>query len=109
MRTSFFRLLAILLGIGLCSPAGFGHEKAGKKETPFQETAESLLRDSAMQLIADAHLPHFTSWRRLKGGDADAAFQKQCQSFPDDLIKALDNQESVDHEAAVNSVRHTSC
>jgi hypothetical protein len=102
MRTSFFRLFAILLGIGLCSSAVFGQEKEEPKKTPFQEDAESVLGSSAMQLVAYGHLPHFTSRIRLKGGDSEAAFQKRCQRFSDDLTKALDDRESVDHETAVS-------
>src|SRR5260370_9630663 len=101
MQISFFRLLAILLGIGLCSPVGFAQEKAEPNKTPFQETADSLLASCAMHLMAYGHLPHLTSWSRLKGGDSDAAFLKRCKSFPDDLMKALGNRESVDHETAV--------
>jgi HEAT repeat protein len=102
MTTSFFRLFAILLGIELCSAAqGFGHEKEEPKKTPFQETANSLLVGCGMQLVEYGYFPHFTSWSRVKGDFVDAAaFQKRCKDFPDDLMKALGNRESLDHEAA---------
>jgi HEAT repeat protein len=102
MRVFFLRLFAIQVGIGLCSPAGFGQEKEEPSKTPFQETADSLCGGCALQLMEYGHLPHFTSWSRLKGGDFDDAFQKRSKSFPDDLMKALGNRKSVDHEAAVH-------
>jgi hypothetical protein len=101
MHISFFWSFAILLGIGLCSPAGFGQEKEEPAKTPFQETSDSLLGGCAMQMVEYWHLPHLTSWGRLKGGDLDAALLKRYKSFPDDLMKALGNRGSVDHETAV--------
>jgi HEAT repeat protein len=50
------------------------------------------------------HLPYLASWRRMKGGDIDAAFQKRLQDFPADLLKALENRESADYNAAVTGL-----
>jgi hypothetical protein len=102
MTTSFLRLLAILLGIGLGSAAEvFRHEKVEPKETPFQKTASSLLVGCAMHLSEYGHFPHFTSWSRVRGGNVDAADRKRYKDFPDVLMKALVNRESVDHATAV--------
>jgi HEAT repeat protein len=116
---SFFRWVAILLGVFLCTPSGFGQEKEEPKKTPFQETAEWLMSGSAIQLMEYWHLPHLTSWNRLIGddgfgaflnvGDTLAGFQKRSQSFPDELVKALNNPDGVDHETAVEFLAAYAC
>lgn len=102
MRTSYVPFMALLLGIGLpFSARSFGQEIEKPTKTPFQETADSILDSCILPLIEYWHFPHFTSWARFKGGDGDAEFQKECQTFPADLMKALANPESVDHDSAV--------
>src|ERR1700683_839777 len=103
MSNHFARCL-LVLAIGICSTAqGFGQDKVEPKKTDFQETANMLLGGCAPYLVEYGHLPHFTSFSRFKSGDFDfdADFRKKCLRFPDDLIKALGNQNSADHETAV--------
>jgi HEAT repeat protein len=110
MRTRLLRFFALLLGIGFCSSAGFGQEKEEPKKTAFQETAESLLGGCLFDLMEFGYfphltsLPHLTSWESVVwpgGSQIPAEFQKRFESFPGDLLKALDNGESANHEAAV--------
>lgn len=105
MRPLLSRVFALALGIGLFCPAqGFGQEKEEPKKTPFQETSDSLLAGSAMQLMEHWHFPHYRSWARWNVGGLDAEFQKRFKSFPEELLKALGNRESADHESAVGFV-----
>src|SRR5579862_8449063 len=102
MRSTCIRLVALLLAAGLC-PAGqgFAQEKADAKTTRFAETAMMVLQGCGIQLMEYRRFAYFQSWSRLQGGDFDVEQQKRFKSFPDDLMKALGNQENVDHEAAV--------
>lgn len=52
-------------------------------------------------MVEHWHLPHFMSWSKLKGDDFDAEFRKRMASFPDDLVQAIGNRDSMDHKAAV--------
>jgi HEAT repeat protein len=94
--------MALLLGIGLpFSARSFSQEIEEPKKTPFQETADSILDSCILPLVVYWHFPHFTSWARFKGGHGDAEFLTKCKTFPDELMKAVANPESVDHDSAV--------
>jgi PBS lyase HEAT-like repeat len=102
MRTFGVRLLALLLAIELGSAAqAFGQEKEEPKATPFQETSQMILSGCGMQLMEYSRFGHFQSWGKIKGDDFDAEFQKRFKSFPDDLMAAIGNQKSADHDAAL--------
>ncbi len=102
MRTAYVALMMVLLGIGLpFSARSFSREKEEPKKTPFQEAADLISCASVDELIESWHFPHLTSWGRLKDSDGDADFQKKCKTFPDELMKALANPESTDHQSAV--------
>jgi HEAT repeat protein len=102
MRTTFLRLFATFLGVALGSSAGFAGEKEEPDLTPFQKTTQGLTGGCGLQMMECGHLPHFASWAKLpKGGDVDDEFIKRCKTFPDDLMKALESREGVDHDAAI--------
>jgi HEAT repeat protein len=90
--------------MGFCSVAGFGRDEAESRQTPFQESADALVSGCGLQLIFYGHLPHLASRGRMKTDDNDVDFQKRCQAFPADLLKALENRASVDHAAAISSL-----
>ncbi len=78
MRNSFSRLLAIFLAIGVCFAShSYGQEKAEPKKSPFQETADSVIRECVVTLVAYGHFPYFISWCQCKwGGNFDVEEQK---------------------------------
>jgi HEAT repeat protein len=108
MCNSVSPLLVIFLAIGVCFAGhSYGQEKEEAKKTPFQETAESVWRNCGLTLIAYGHFPYFTSWCQSKWGEnIDAEQQKRFESFPDALIKALNDRDSADQESAIEFVAH---
>jgi len=103
MDVARLRLLALILGMGMCFPAqSLGQEKAKAKETAFAKTVASLNGGCAMQLSEFWHFPHFTSWGRLKNDGFPAEFQKRFTSVPSDLMKALSDVEGEDYETAAS-------
>ncbi len=109
MRNCRASLAMMIFAITCSAPVVRAQEESAAKESPFQETAVSVLSGGLLYFIEYGHFPHFLSYDKMKGRDFDAALHDRIHRFPDELLKVLADPNSPDNETAIMCLAYYAC